>query len=457
MVDLSVGINAQNLSSAGVVVAIQGVVNNLSNGESLQLGIAVHLGDSLQTANDASVVVRFMTGGALALGANQSALIDESLIERLKQEDDEAIDNESGIDFEGLVNAIERGESIENLLPATAAGDEGAGGSALANGVRFEFTGGQVLPQAGFASSFTGLAESGSGRDIDNPSDEPGIPAPGELGRISVVQDSNGDGFINATENDGLLTVTIELPDNLLPGSTIVMNGVVAGVTQGDIDAGIIAVNLPMPADGDTIDIVATPFNPAGVSGNSVSITITVDISGPLLTVDPLPPSNDTTPTISGTGEPGNEVTVTDPDGNVLGTTTVAPDGTWEVTPTSPIAEPGTQITVSTDDPAGNTTTVTEDIVVDTSPPGGGTERPTVTVPEAQDGVNREEFDDGIQVQVDLPSGSETDDEIIVSIALPNGETVSVVSPVNPDEGSTQVITIPVDLLPSPPRRRLHH
>ncbi|NIB22146.1 retention module-containing protein, partial [Pseudoteredinibacter isoporae] len=452
MVDLSIGVSAQNLSSAGVVVAIQGAVDNLTNGESLQLGVPIHLGDSLHTSDNASVVVRFLTGGALALGANQSVLIDESLIERLKQQGSQTPDQEESIDFASLIEAIERGESIEELLPPTAAGDDGgAGGSALAGGVRFEYTGGQVLPVTGFDSSSASQFDSNAATSIDNSTDDLGIPAPGALGFITVVQDINGDGFINVTENDGQVTVTIELPDNLFPGSTVVVNGVEADITQADIDAGSISVNLPLPADGETIDIIATPFNPAGTAGDSVSTTITIDISEPLLTIDPLPPGNDTAPTISGTGEPGNVVTVTDPDGNVIGTTTVDPEGGWQVTPANPIEEPGTQITVTTEDPAGNSTTLVEDIVIDTTAPGGGTEKPTVSIPEAQDGVNKEEFDDGIQVQVGLPSGTEPGDEIIVTVTTPDGETTEMTFPVNPDGAGNQEITIPVNALPSPP------
>ncbi|MCV6623527.1 MAG: retention module-containing protein, partial [Cellvibrionaceae bacterium] len=448
MVDLSVGINAQNLSSAGVVVAVQGVVNNAANGELLQAGMAVNLGDAVKTARDASIVIRFLEGGALAMGANQSALIDEDLIERL-QTFEESTEAEEDVDFASLVEALERGESIEDLLPATAAGGEGAGGSSLGSGVRFEYTGGQVLPQAGFGSGTgaSGASALGDGAGAD---DGNGIPAPGDLS-LAVVQDANGDGFINIAENDGQITVSIALPDGLIPGSTIVVNGVVVGLTQADIEAGSVAVNLPLPEDGETLEISATPFNPAGVSGETVTTAITVDITPPLLTVDPLPPTNDTTPTISGTGEPGNQVTITDPTGKVIGTTTVDPEGNWEITPIDPIDEPGTDVTVSTVDPAGNESTEEENIVIDTTPPGGGTEKPTVAIPEAESGVNKEEIENGIQVIVGLPSGTGPGDTVVVTVTLPSGETVDVTSVVEPGEEGSKEVTVPVNVLPSPP------
>uniref|UniRef100_UPI0026224B1C retention module-containing protein n=1 Tax=uncultured Pseudoteredinibacter sp. TaxID=1641701 RepID=UPI0026224B1C len=450
MVDLSVGINAQNLSSAGVVVAVQGVVNNIANGELMQAGMAVNLGDAVQTAKNASIVIRFLEGGALAMGANQSAVIDEGLIDRL-QTFEESSEAEEDMEFASLVEALERGESIEELLPATAAGGDGAGGSSLGNGVRFEYTGGQVLPQAGFGSGAGagGASALGDGFGAGD-GDGNGIPAPGELS-LAVVQDANGDGFINIAENDGQITVSIALPDGLLPGSSIVVNGVVVGLTQADIEAGSVAVNLPLPEDGETLEISATPFNPAGVSGETATTSITVDITPPLLTVDPLPPTNDTTPTISGTGEPGNQVTITDPTGKVIGTTTVDPDGNWEIIPTDPIDEPGTDVTVSTVDPAGNESTEEENIVIDTTPPGGGTEKPTVSIPEAESGVNKEEIENGIQVIVGLPSGTGPGDTVVVTVTLPSGETIDVTSVVEPGEEGSKEVTVPVNVLPSPP------
>lgn len=64
--------------------------------------------------------------------------------------------------------------------------------------------------------------------------------------------------------------------------------------------------------------------------------------------------TNDATPTIRGTGEPGATVTVTSPTGEVL-TTTVAADSTWSVTPGTALPDGAASFAVTATDAAGNT------------------------------------------------------------------------------------------------------
>jgi hypothetical protein len=76
-----------------------------------------------------------------------------------------------------------------------------------------------------------------------------------------------------------------------------------------------------------------------------VAIAARVDMTGPAegSTVDTA------TPVISGTGEPGATITVTDKDGNVIGTTTVGDDKTWTLTPTNPLPQGPNTVTVEQD------------------------------------------------------------------------------------------------------------
>ncbi|MFM2078579.1 MAG: Leukotoxin, partial [Actinomycetota bacterium] len=78
--------------------------------------------------------------------------------------------------------------------------------------------------------------------------------------------------------------------------------------------------------------------------------------------------TDDATPTLKGTGEPGATVTVLD-NGQPIGTTTVKPDGSWALTPTTPLADGPHSITATAADAAGNTTAPTAAIsfTVDTS------------------------------------------------------------------------------------------
>ncbi|UDM16411.1 retention module-containing protein [Vogesella sp. XCS3] len=106
--------------------------------------------------------------------------------------------------------------------------------------------------------------------------------------------------------------------------------------------------------------------------------TVVLDVTPPALTVllDPSSDSglkgdgitNDSTPTVSGTGEPGNTITITTPVGEVV-TTTVNPDGSWTATPTRPLPDGNNSINVTETDPAGNTTSTNLPVIVDTKAP----------------------------------------------------------------------------------------
>ncbi|KKI21979.1 hypothetical protein XM48_03330, partial [Leucobacter sp. Ag1] len=86
---------------------------------------------------------------------------------------------------------------------------------------------------------------------------------------------------------------------------------------------------------------------------------------------------------MSGTGQPGAQVEVKDKDGTSLGTTTVAEDGTWSLTPTSDLAKGPNQLTaVQTPKDGGETSEATATItvnVVDQLAVSGPTAGSTVT------------------------------------------------------------------------------
>ncbi|MFT0667647.1 Ig-like domain-containing protein, partial [Enterobacter hormaechei subsp. xiangfangensis] len=75
-------------------------------------------------------------------------------------------------------------------------------------------------------------------------------------------------------------------------------------------------------------------------------------------------------PRLTGRGEPGSTITVYD-NGVVIGTTTVLPNGTWSITPTSPLAEGAHSITLRETDAAGNQSGLSQPInfTVDLTPP----------------------------------------------------------------------------------------
>ena len=116
----------------------------------------------------------------------------------------------------------------------------------------------------------------------------------------------------------------------------------------------------PSPVLTITIDSVV----PDAVSG----LQLSSDASGALVPVT-TGATNDTTPVLSGTAEPGSIVTVSD-GGNVLGSAAVGPDGSWSFT-TPALSEGAHSLTATVTDAAGNVSGASAPITfdVDSTPP----------------------------------------------------------------------------------------
>ncbi|WP_235503408.1 Ig-like domain-containing protein, partial [Trabulsiella odontotermitis] len=83
--------------------------------------------------------------------------------------------------------------------------------------------------------------------------------------------------------------------------------------------------------------------------------------------------TDDSRPTFSGGGEPGDTITIYDGD-EILGTTVIDDDGKWSFTPGEPLDDGDHSITVTQTDLAGNTSEPSDslDFGVDTTPPEAG-------------------------------------------------------------------------------------
>ncbi len=139
-------------------------------------------------------------------------------------------------------------------------------------------------------------------------------------------------------------------------------------------------VFAPSLADG-AHTITARVDDGQGVM-DEASVSITVDTTAPMLTVDaPIDGlyTSDTTPEIAGTSEPGQVVTIAI-DGAVVGNTTADANGNWSFTPAVPLADGQHVIEASTADDVGNEIRVTLQITVDT-------EQPFVTISKPADGA----------------------------------------------------------------------
>ncbi|MBH0078540.1 Ig-like domain-containing protein [Pseudoalteromonas sp. NZS11] len=137
---------------------------------------------------------------------------------------------------------------------------------------------------------------------------------------------------------------------------------------------GTFSVDVPNElSEGEfTVEVSVTD-----TAGNETTATTTgeVDTLAPVITIDALADSNDTTPTISGTatGEPEGTIvtiTVTDDAGNPqIITTEVQADGTFSVDVPNELSEGEFTVEVSVTDTAGNETTATTTGEVDTAAP----------------------------------------------------------------------------------------
>ena len=251
--------------------------------------------------------------------------------------------------------------------------------------------------------------------------------------QLSIVTDANNDGYLNQAELGGSSTVQVQvtLPVDAVAGDSLTINATgnaaqTIVLTQAQIDAHGVLLDLLAPANGNQLLVSGQVKDPAGNVSNIATDSATVDTSAPQLTaqIDPASDSgkpgdgvtNDQTPTIIGTGEPGNAIQVTMPvTGEVL-KTTVHPDGTWSVTPTVDVPN-GTSAAVQVleTDPANNTTTTSVPLTIDTTPtvaPGVS----IVTDTNNDQFLNAAELGSGpIVVHVTLPAGAVAGDSLSVT------------------------------------------
>ncbi len=257
----------------------------------------------------------------------------------------------------GIPNSL---TTVQVLDSAVAAALPGAGAGLLA-GINPWLLGGLGVLGVGAALSSGG-------------SSGPTTPAPATpAGNLSVASDSG------AAANDNLTRVnTPTFTGSGTAGDTITVT--VAGQTLTTTVAanGTWSVTVPaaspLPNGNHAVSITATN---AGGTSAPASVNIVVDtvapaLTGALATASDTGTSNsdsitrDSTPTISGTSEPGAVVQV------VIGgqtlTTTAAADGSWSVTATV-LAEGPHTATITATDAAGNTTTLQRSLVIDTLAP----------------------------------------------------------------------------------------
>lgn len=227
---------------------------------------------------------------------------------------------------------------------------------------------------------------------------------------VDDVPERTGSLDLNETTNDSTPTLSGTAEANATV--TIRVDGVDIGTTVADgLGAWSFTPDTPIAEGQHTLTTVATDAagNISDVSNSWGIIIDSVAPDAPVITqvVDDVPErlgalnsgdsTNDTTPTLNGTAEPGSIVTIRQ-DGVDLTTIVIDSSGTWTYTPTTPLVNGTYTFTAVTTDGAGNTSQPSGGftLTVDTTPPAAAT---IATVTDDVGGVNGP-----------LTSGDTTDD-----------------------------------------------
>ncbi|TNV11862.1 hypothetical protein FH968_22220 [Buttiauxella sp. B2] len=234
--------------------------------------------------------------------------------------------------------------------------------------------------------------------------------------KAPVTGDVSNGGSTNDT------TPTLEGTAEANSVVNIYANGALVGSTTADAN-GAWSYTSPERGEGDYIFTAQAVDKAGNLSDMSGPYEIIIDTTAPD-TIDVLSPDNltvnddvgdvtgpianngvtdDATPEFSGKNQqPGDIITVSD-NGTVIGSALVQPDGTWSMTPETPLAEGDHAITLVATDEAGNASAPSDpfDFTVDLTPP----DAIDVTVPD-----NLIVFDDVGTITGDIAENGVTDD-----------------------------------------------
>ena len=268
----------------------------------------------------------------------------------------------------------------------------------------------------------------------------------GDYSVTAVVTDPAGNS--SATSDEAKFTV-----DTTAPGDS----NDDGKVDAKDKNAGKPVIDIPEATDADGNTINADDLK----GGVQVEVTLPGGVAaGDVVTLEVKTPNSNDPIKVTQTLESGDitagKVTVDIPKEDLPKDSNDKLDGAY-------------QVTATVSDKAGNTSPVSDakDFTIDATVPGdingdGKADtndingKPSVSIPENADGgVTATEFNDGVQVQVTLPAGTQKDDTITLTVTPKGGEAFTVTSnPISDSDLSTETatVTIPKDQFPETPK-----
>ncbi|AIF98090.1 beta strand repeat-containing protein [Alteromonas australica] len=344
----------------------------------LEVGTIVNEGDAILVADDSTVVVS-VDGTLHTIPSGQNVTFPLQLDFTNANSDDEfALFDDSVDDLSTLLADAGEDESLDQdflealagdddileSLESTAAGlDGGTGADGGSDFVRVDRISESVDPV-----SFDYEPASANNTSVDNNSE---FSDGGDLATDIEIQ---LDTLALSNDNTPVITGTTTADT----GSTVILTitdsaGNVQTLTALVENDGSFTVDVPEAlADGD----FTVEANVTDAAGNTASDTTTgtIDATAPTITINAPGSDNDTTPTLSGTTDatPGSTVTltITDSAGNTQTVTAIVQaDGTYSADVPAELAEGEFTVNASVTDEAGNTATADTTGVIDTTVP----------------------------------------------------------------------------------------
>ncbi|UCV13844.1 retention module-containing protein [Quatrionicoccus australiensis] len=342
--------------------------DSAGNTRRLKTGDVIREGETVSATDGSEAMLKLADGRDLAVRPGLPAKLDSEVAAMNKPDaTDSALSiNKKG--FQKIAKALSSGSNLDTLLDEDAPAAGGVSGSGNEGHTFVELL--RIAETVGGASGYQFDATGNRSGNLA------GSGAPILTSTFALT--------VDAPDNTNDTTPTITGQTELVPGSVITLSitdsaGLVQTVSTTVKGDGSFAVDVPAPLGQGNYTVVASGVDAAGNTGSG-SDSGSVDSIAPTLSaqLDPASDSgtkgdgitNDQTPTISGTGEPGSSIVVVMPGTGETLSTTVKADGTWSVTPSQNIPNnTSDQADVTETDSAGNVTHAKVDLAIDVAPP----------------------------------------------------------------------------------------
>ncbi len=342
--------------------------DNAGNTRRLKTGDVIREGETVSATDGSEAMLKLADGRDLLVRPGLPVRLDSEVAAMIKPDATDSALSVSKKGFQKIAKALSSGGSLDTLL------DEDAPAAGGITGTGNE--GHTFIELLRIAESVAGT----NGYQFDATGNRSGNLA----GSGAPILTSTFALTVDAPDNTRDTTPTISGRTELVPGSVITLTitdsaGLVQTVSTTVKGDGSFAVDVPAPLGQGNYTVVASGVDAGGNTGSD-SDSGSVDSIAPILTaqLDPASDSgtkgdgitNDQTPTISGTGEPGSSIVVVMPGTGETLSTTVKADGTWSVTPSQNIPNNTSgQADVTETDSAGNVTHAKVDLAIDVAPP----------------------------------------------------------------------------------------